>query len=210
MYLLNHLLAFLKFHTFFGKVILSLDSTPCLSNIKSLIKNINESLNTTVYDLNKLYHFYFYFENPYIANTVPIFGNSMITNDTIPTDGDQGNKAASYGEVICTPFAGKVVEINLAFEGDSDHTYWESDIIGPVLGNTQDNFLISTMNPGLVETVTKTNQYLRSNIQFKFGDNCTFEKGDMLLAKLEIDGVGSSFNDGDCIGHTFIKYDTSS
>ena len=95
-------------------------------------QNINESLNTTVYDLNKLYHFYFYFENPYIANNVHIFGNSMITNDTIPTDGDQGNKAASYGEVICTPFAGKVVEINLAFEGDSDHTYWESDIIGPV------------------------------------------------------------------------------
>ena len=43
-----------------------------------------------------------------------------------------------------------------------------------------------------------------------FSQNVLSREDSSLLAKLEIDGVGSSFNDGDCIGHTFIKYDTSS
>ncbi len=95
----------------------------------------------------------------------------------------------------------------------SHQNLWEEN---PGPGVSVDQFQWD--NPGaatwtedfLSETIIKDK--IRRLVVFKFGDSLSFLKGDGIIFALEVDDVASTNNNdsGNFIGHTTVKYDTSS
>lgn len=95
----------------------------------------------------------------------------------------------------------------------SHQNLWEEDA-GPGISFDMfqwDNIGATTYTEDFLSETIITDK-IRRLVVFKFGDSLSFLKGDGIIFKLEVDSVsGANNNDsGNFIGHTTVKYDTSS